>query len=125
MLLDTCALLWLAHDQRKISTATLEKISSTPVVCITSITGFEIGLKYSAGKLRLPMPPHDWLFGIVQHHQIDILDLTLDIAMKATQLPAIHRDPCDRFIIATAIVHGLPIVTADQRFAAYGVEVIG
>ena len=45
MLLDTCAVLWLAHDQSKLSTDTLRKIESAPVIYLSAISGFEIGLK--------------------------------------------------------------------------------
>jgi len=124
MLLDTCALLWLAHDQTRISAETLKRIDDAPVVFIASATGFEIGLKYKAGKLRLPTPPPKWIGEILVHHQIDVIDLSLDISIRATELPPIHKDPCDRFIIATALTKGLPVVTADQRFAGYGVEVL-
>jgi PIN domain nuclease of toxin-antitoxin system len=124
MLLDTCAVLWLAHDQSKLSTDTLRKIESAPVIYLSAISGFEIGLKYRAGKLTLPMPPADWLKGVVEHHNLSILDLDLEICVKATELPPIHRDPCDRFIIATALAKGIPVVTVDKRFAQYGVKVL-
>ena len=124
MLLDTCALLWMAHDQTRISTETLKKIEGASVVFIASVTGFEIGLKYKAGKLQLPTPPREWIKEILNHHQIEIIDLNLDICVKATELPPIHKDPCDRFIIATALTKELPVVTADHRFAGYGVEVL-
>jgi PIN domain nuclease of toxin-antitoxin system len=45
--------------------------------------------------------------------------------MKAVDLPPVHKDPCDRFIISTALIRNLPVVTADGRFSDYGVEVIG
>jgi PIN domain nuclease of toxin-antitoxin system len=96
MLLDTCALLWLAHDQSKISPDTLSKIESAPAVYLLAISGFEIGLKCRAGKLTLPMPPADWIKGVVEHHNLSILDLDLKTCLKATELPPIHRDPCDR-----------------------------
>ena len=124
MLLDTCAVLWLAHDQSKLSTDTLRKIESAPVIYLSAISGFEIGIKYRAGKLTLPMPPADWLKGVVEHHNLSILDLDLEICVKATELPPIHRDPCDRFIIATALAKGIPVVTVDKRFAQYGVKVL-
>jgi PIN domain nuclease of toxin-antitoxin system len=72
----------------------------------------------------LPTPPSQWIEEILAHHQIDVIDLDLDISIKATELPPIHTDPCDRFIIATALTKGLPLVTADQRFTDYGVEVL-
>jgi PIN domain nuclease of toxin-antitoxin system len=123
MLLDTCAVLWLVHDQSKISPDTLSRIESAPVVYISAISGFEIGLKCRAGKLTLPMPPADWIKEVVEHHNLSILDLDLETCVKATELPPIHRDPCDRLIIATALAQGMPVVTGDKRFAEYGVNV--
>ncbi len=124
ILLDTCALLWLAQDQKKMSRLTLQKISNAPVVSVSAITGFEIGLKYRGGKLHLPAPPWEWFEGIISHHDISVLDLGIGICIKASELPPIHKDPCDRFIIATALLNSIPIVTADERFADYGVKVL-
>ena len=36
----------------------------------------------------------------------------------------VHKDPADRFILATALVGNLPVVTADRRYPQYGVEVL-
>jgi PIN domain nuclease of toxin-antitoxin system len=124
MLLDTCALLWLAHDQNKISGETLAKIESAAAVYISAISGFEIGLKHRSGKLTLPMQPADWFKGVVDHHDLSILALDLEVCLIATELPAIHKDPCDRFIIATALAKGIPVVTADKRFTQYGVSIL-
>jgi PIN domain nuclease of toxin-antitoxin system len=71
------------------------------------ISAFEIGLKYRSGKLKLPAPPLEW-----------------DVCVTATKLPDVHRDPCDRFIIATARLHGLPVITGDPHFSAYGIDVL-
>ena len=124
MLLDTCAILWLAHDQSQFSREVLERIDTSPVVCMSAITGFEIGIKCRSGKLRLPTPPSQWIGDIVKHHKIEVVELTLDIAVKATELPPIHKDPCDRFIIATALKLDMPVVTADRRFSDYEVTVM-
>jgi len=124
MLLDTCALLWLAHDQKKISGGTLARIGEEPVVYVSAISGFEIGLKWKAGKLELPVPPGEWMESVVDHHGLSLIGLDLGICLKATELPPIHRDPCDRFIIATAVLNRLSIVTGDNRFAEYGLPVL-
>jgi predicted nucleic acid-binding protein len=47
-----------------------------------------------------------------------------DIAARAATLPPHHRDPLDRILIATALAAGLPIVTNDAAFAAYGVPTL-
>jgi PIN domain nuclease of toxin-antitoxin system len=123
MLLDTCALLWLSHDQSRISDSTRAMIEKAPVVSIAAVTAFEVGLKHRSGKLKLPMPPRRWLDTVLSHHRIAVIGLDLEICLVATELPPIHKDPCDRFIIATALNRDLPVVTTDTRFAAYGVRV--
>ena len=124
MLLDTCALLWLSHQQENISSSTLKKIDEVPILYVSAITAFEIGLKYRSGKLVLPVPPKQWFEEIIKHHNLSIINIDKDISIKATELPPIHRDPCDRFIIATAILHHLPVITTDENFEKYGVEVL-
>jgi PIN domain nuclease of toxin-antitoxin system len=91
MLLDTCAILWLAHDHSKISAATLAMIDAAPVVYVSAISGFEIGLKYRTGKLTLPMPPGEWLKDVMENHSLSTLDLDLETCVKATELPPIHK----------------------------------
>lgn len=44
------------------------------------------------------------------------------ILVRAAQLPRHHKDPADRFIIATALLNNLPVATADHRFSEYGLE---
>ena len=59
-----------------------------------------------------------------QFHQLEVIPLDLEMCLHASALPPIHKDPCDRFIIAAAILRGMPVVTADRRFTEYGVNVL-
>ena len=124
MILDTCALLWLASGSKKLSRSTLREINEAPAVYVSAISGFEIAIKAAKGKLKLPHPPQEWFEKIVEHHGITILPLGLNDCITAAELPPLHDDPCDRFIIATAKLNNLPVVTADERFDKYGVTVI-
>ena len=112
------------HDRKRISRDTLRRINDAPVVCISAITSFEVGIKYRSGKLKLPVPPPQWMAGIMEHHGLAAIDVTTDICLKASELPPIHGDPCDRLIIATALLQNASVVTADKRFDQYGVEVL-
>ncbi len=124
MILDTCALLWLAEGGRKLTPEAKRRIATAPVLRVSAITGFEIGMKWRAGKLTLPALPEEWFREVLRHHDLQIAPVGLDIALTAAQMPFIHRDPCDRIIIATARLHACPVVTADVHFAPYGIEVI-
>ena len=124
VILDTCALLWLAQGGGALSQTALRLIDDTPVVYVSAISGFEIGIKVQKKKLELPAPPTDWFATILEHHTLEVLPLALAVCIRSTELPAIHADPCDRMIIAAAELHHFPVVTTDPVFAQYGVEVI-
>lgn len=125
MILDTCALLWLAAGAEDLSATARERIENAAVVYVSAISAFEIALKYRSGKLILPIPPAGWFHRVIDHHDMAVLPLDPTVCLAAAELPPIHKDPCDRFIIATATVNGFPVVTTDPRFQEYGVEVIG
>jgi PIN domain nuclease of toxin-antitoxin system len=124
MMLDTCALLWLATGGKELSRATLKEINEAPAVYISAISGFEVAIKMARGKLKLPHPPAEWFEKVVEHHGLTVLPLELDVCIKAAGLPPIHHDPCDRFIIAAAKLHDLAVVTTDGWFEKYGVTIM-
>ncbi len=124
MILDTCALLWLASGSKRLSRSTLTEINDAPAVYVSAISGFEIALKVANGKLTLPKPPQEWFEQVVEHHGLAVLPLELGVCIAAAQLPPHHNDPCDRFIIATARLQDLPVVSTDEQFARYGLRVL-
>ena len=124
MILDTCGLIWLATGGGPLSPSTLAAIGAAPLVHVSAISAFEIGLKYGSGELDLPCDPEKWYQDVLAHHHLDELPVDGRTAIVATKLPRIHRDPCDRIIIATAKLLGLRVVTADERFREYGVEIL-
>lgn len=124
MILDTCALIWLAVDQSKLSHAALRAIDETTELNISSISAFEIGQKYKRGQLELSLAPRAWFNRALAQHKITVIDLSPDICLAATELPDIHKDPFDRLIIATAKARHQSVVTSDLIFEKYGVETI-
>ena len=124
MILDTCALLWLASGNKKLSRAALKEINAAAAVYVSAISGFEISLKTAGGRLELSHPVEAWFAQIAEHHGLTVLPLELDACIAAAKLPPIHDDPFDRFIIAAAKLHGLTVVTRDEQFEKYGVTVI-
>ena len=60
----------------------------------------------------------------VENYDLTVLPLSPEVMAKSVNLPEIHKDPADRFIIASALLNGLPVVTTDRRFPEYGVDVI-
>lgn len=124
MILDTCALLWLAQGKGALSEVAWQSIDDAPVVYVSAISAFEIGSNVLQRKLDLPVQTCDWFATVLQYHDIEILPLDVNTCIRSTELPAIHADPCDRMIIAAAQLYRLPVVTTDAIFLRYDIEVI-
>jgi len=124
LLLDTCALIWLANGNPSLSKAAKDKIADSAVLCVSPVSAWEIAVKASKGKISLPCPAREWFDAVVKRYDIEVLRLGSDEMLAAAELPWIHRDPADRFIIATAQRRGLTVVTADSNFPKYSVETI-
>ena len=120
LLLDTCALLMLAGNQPLIPASTLDLLKSTDEeFAVSAITAFEITLKYKLKKLGLPMVPEKWYYSALETHGVKEIAMDSEIAITAAELPFIHKDPCDRIIIATAIKYNTAIITADRIIPQY------
>jgi PIN domain nuclease of toxin-antitoxin system len=124
MILDTCAFLWLASGGKRLRPAVLKQINESPSLYVSAISAFEIALKSARGKLDLPLPAREWFEKLAEHHGISILPMDVDVCVAAAELPSIHNDPVDRFIIATAKLRSVPVVTSDEVFEKYGVTVV-
>lgn len=62
------------------------------------------------------------IVGTVSDQGFDKLPISVEDAARAGALPAIHRDPFDRVLIAQPIVHDLLLVSSESRFDQYGVR---
>lgn len=124
MILDTCALLFLASGDRRLSRSTRERLGTEAVRWYCAISGFEIALKHGQGKLVLPMQPLRWLRELESRYALTEVALDSDLCASAAELPRHHSDPFDRFIIATAMRLRVPVVTIDEKYAPYGVQTV-
>ena len=124
LLLDTCALLWLASGDRALSEKARSLIENAEVLYVSPVTAWEIAVKTAKGKIQLPLSPREWFDAVVKLYDISVLKLTADDMLKSAELPWLHKDPADRLIIATALKNGFMVVTADGNFGKYGVKTI-
>ena len=124
VLCDTCALIWLATGDAKLSRMARAAIRDAELLCFSSISIWEIARKVKSGELEIPVRPT--LFADMLVKQYGMKELPLDNAtmLRASALPEIHKDPADRFIVATALLNDCVVVTGDHRFPEYGVDTI-
>ena len=125
LLLDTCAVIWLANGElSRFSSGTVRALREAVALYVSSISEWEIALKWRDGDIYLPIPPRELMEGFLKHFDVSITPLSDEVMFRSTELPQIHKDPADRFIIATALASNMTVVTADRRFPEYGVSVI-
>ena len=124
ILCDTCALIWLATGDAKLSRMARTVIREAELLCFSSISIWEIARKVKSGELEIPVSPTLFADMLVKQYGMKELPLDNTIMLRASALPEVHKDPADRFIIATAFLNDFVGVTGDHRFPAYGVETI-
>lgn len=123
-LLDTNAFLYWTAGGKKLSPRA-RKVIENPrnEILLSSVSSWEIAIKHALGKLDLPEPPRKFVLARLARHSIGGLSFEHSDALAVADLPEHHDDPFDRALIAQALERDLAVVTADERFEAYGVTV--
>lgn len=120
-LLDTHTLLWFLYNDGNLPKTVLDKIAEAPVVYTSIASVWEIAIKQSIGKLNISSTPSEIASGC-RDSDIAILPIRPSHLDALKELPAIHKDPFDRLIIAQAREEGLVVVTRDSTIPKYPVE---
>lgn len=128
VVLDTCAVIWLAAGVGMVEQAakTIDYAAAADGVFVSPISAWEIGLlsKPKIGRaavLEFVPDAITWFARVMAGRGIRSAPFTPEIAIDCSYLPgALHGDPADRFIVATARRLDLPLVTRDRRLIAYG-----
>lgn len=125
VLVDTHCWLWYAAEPERLSAAARRRLQSAEEqLWLSAASAWEIAIKFSRGKLKLPEPPATYISTRLQITRATPLAITHDHAVRAGTLPPHHHDPFDRLLIAQGQLEGLPIMTADPLFKFYDVELI-
>ncbi|MBI4525276.1 MAG: type II toxin-antitoxin system VapC family toxin [Deltaproteobacteria bacterium] len=123
ILLDTATFLWAVTDAPELSGKARELIVDPEnEVFLSSVSGWEIAVKYALGRLPLPEPPERFVPVQRKDHAIEPLPLDEEAALHLARIPLLHRDPFDRMLVCQAIVHGLVILTPDTLVNQYPVR---
>jgi len=123
LLLDTHAFLWfIAGSERLSATARqlIEESANQPFLSAASL--WEMAIKLSLGRLHLGRSFEELIPEQMRLNGIQLLGIEIEHVTPVTTLPFHHRDPCDRLIVAQAMVEQTPIVSADPAFDAYPIQ---
>lgn len=121
LLLDTHIIIWVATQDRRLSTAQ-RNVLADPVneLYASAVVAYEFAHLQRDHRIPLTEP-----FSAAQDLiGFELLDLPSQSWSKVAELPLIHRDPVDRMLIAHALVAGMTIITADRHIRQYAVPTI-
>ena len=121
LLLDTCAVIFIAQDPNRLSKAARDLVvDTTNSVFASVVTAGELACLAERKKIVLPQHWKNWFRDCVEKNGWNLLPLTIEIMEEAYSLPdPIHRDPVDRILIATGRTEDMTIVTTDRLILDY------
>lgn len=90
-------------------------------ILVSAITPWEIAMLVQKGRLALGDEVGRWVDSALSLPGLQLAPLEPSIAVDSVRLPGeFHADPADRIIVATARLHRVPLLTADQAILSYG-----
>ncbi len=118
LLLDTHVFLWWnSADPRLPQHMRAQVADPAHQVFVSAASVWEIAIKRATGKLAFSQP----VVPAIDGHGFSHLPIALEHAEWAGSLPALHRDPFDRILVAQAQMEGLTLVTVDEEILRYQV----
>jgi PIN domain nuclease of toxin-antitoxin system len=121
VLLDTCAIIFIAED-RSIDSLARQQVTAASAgggVLVSPVSAWEIGLLAVKRRFAFLPDPKAWFQSFMLNTGVRLVALTPEIAVDSAFLPPLHGDPVDRLLIATARSLGVPIMTRDIRVLSY------
>jgi PIN domain nuclease of toxin-antitoxin system len=124
LLLDTCAVIWIAENE-KLAPGAIEALDdaneSGAATYVSPITAWEIGMLVSRDRLKLLITPQRWFARLFETQGVKLAVMSPDLLIDASFLPGNPpRDPADRIIAATARDYGCTLITRDRLLLDYG-----
>jgi len=123
LLLDTQLLLWAAGQPKKLSRKARTLIDAPDNELFFSAASlWEVVIKRGLGRDDFRVDPRLLRRGLLDNGYSE-LSVASEHVVAIESLPAIHKDPFDRVLVAQAIAEGIALVTADATVAQYGAPV--
>ena len=125
VLLDTCAVLWLANRSYLLEEAmtVLETMQAVDGgIVVSPITAWEIGRLVSLGRVILTLDPQTW-FARFLESGVRLAEMPPQVLLGSAFLPGpFLRDPADRILVATARAYGYRLMTRDGPLLDYAAK---
>lgn len=122
-LLDTCVLIWLLRDEKKLSGLAKDLFFDPDnTIYLSHISAWEIALKSKKDKLDLKQNPEQRIRKECERRDITLLAPEFEDYFASVQLPVLHNDPFDRLLVAQAVRRKLILISPDKHIKKYNVK---
>jgi PIN domain nuclease of toxin-antitoxin system len=116
LLLDTHIWIWLVLEPSRISQQVTSHVQNTAnELWLSPISVWEVLLLHRKGRILPDVEIDSWISKTLRSFPVNEANVTLEVARQVGRLQLAHRDPADHFLVATAKVFDLTLVTADDR----------
>ena len=121
IILDTHIWIWWVDNNSRLTPRHRFWINyyQTQGLGISIISCWEVSKLVEKNRLQLAYSVDEWLNTALSYPGVKLLNLTVPIVIKSTQLENFHNDPADQMIVATANIHQCPLLTADTKILNY------
>ncbi len=125
LLLDTHTFIWWDSVPNKLPSQVLALCQDQANEMLLSVVSvWEMQIKLQLGKLQLKFPLEEIIKSQQQTNNIKVLEVTLTHVLALEGLPAPHKDPFDRLLVAQANVEGAVLVSGDKILKQYPVKLL-
>ena len=115
LLLDTHIWLWSLLEPSKLSRRVRTAIKRAENdLWLSPISVWELLVLAERGRVKLDAEPRKWVAEALSKTPAREATLNFEVAMRSRDILLLHPDPADRFLVATALVYDLTLVTADE-----------
>ena len=124
LLLDMHSFVWWRDDPKKLTSTAFDAISdSGSEVYLSVVVAWELQI-IALNKFSLNLPLEQSIETELTANGFRILSVQLSHVLELGKLPLIHKDPFDRLLISQAVSEDMTLITSDQKFTRYGVNVL-
>jgi PIN domain nuclease of toxin-antitoxin system len=121
LLLDTHIWLWSVIEPARLGPRVAKALRDPgSEVWLSPMSTLELVWLVSKGRIRLATQLGSWVRSALTRTGLHAAPVTHEVALRTESLGAVHRDPVDAVLAATALVYELTLVTADDRLIRSG-----
>jgi PIN domain nuclease of toxin-antitoxin system len=115
LLLDTHIWVWSALDRARLSARVVNALHNPEnELWLSPISLWEVLTLCQKQRLTLYPNPQAWITNTLDAIPLREAPVTYEIAQETVRVQLPHRDPADRFLVATARIYDLTLITADE-----------